>query len=134
MKALLITKGLWPGVMNPENTDECGVDGKGVGATSRLNVQKHLLGQVAACANAKVAWDELQKTYKSKNNARKLCLRQEMAGLKMESGERVVKYVARARDLYRDSDCGRRWDEARGSWLASACRAALIVCHFENDP
>lgn len=101
MKALLITKGLWPGVTDPGNAANVELTAKAL-AYITLAVEKHLLGQVAACANAKVAWDELEKTYKSKNNARKLSLRQEMAILKMKSGEPVVKYVARARDLYRD--------------------------------
>ena len=101
MKALLITKGLWPGVMHPENSANAEATAKAL-ALMTLNVERHLLGQVAACDNAKLAWEDLERTYKSKNNARKLSLRQEMATLKMKSGEPVVKYVARARDLFRD--------------------------------
>ena len=101
MKALLVTKGLWPGVTHPEDAANATATAKAL-ALITLSVERHLLGQVAACANAKLAWEDLEKTYKSKNNARKLSLRQEMAVLKMKSNESVVVYVARARDLFRD--------------------------------
>lgn len=57
MKALLITKGLWPGVTDPgmRRTEALA---KAL-ALITLNVERHLLGQVAASANAKLAWNDL---------------------------------------------------------------------------
>jgi hypothetical protein len=67
-----------------------------------LNVEDHHLGSIEACKTAKGAWDLLETTYKSKSNARKMQLRQELHSLKMKSGEPVTMYVGRAKDLFRD--------------------------------
>ncbi|GAQ92611.1 hypothetical protein KFL_010700040 [Klebsormidium nitens] len=52
-----------------------------------LNVEDHHLGSIEECKTAKEAWDLLEKTYKSKTNARKMQLRQELHSLKMKSEE-----------------------------------------------
>ncbi|GAQ92838.1 hypothetical protein KFL_011620050 [Klebsormidium nitens] len=50
-----------------------------------LNVEDHHLGSIEECKTAKEAWDLLEKTYKSKTNAKKMQLRQELHSLKMKS-------------------------------------------------
>jgi hypothetical protein len=60
------------------------------------------LGKVAAAKTAKELWDDLETTYKSKSNARKMLLRREIHTLKLGSGEPISMYVARAEDLYKN--------------------------------
>lgn len=99
MKFLLISKDLWEGVEAPASH---GAKSRRALAIIGLHVKDHHLGTIAACKTAGEAWELLEKTYKSKTNARKLQLRKEMSALKMEPNEPVATYVARAQDLYRD--------------------------------
>ena len=48
---------------------------------------------------AKEVWDELETLYKKVSNSRIAQLKTALQGLKMEGGERVVKYVARTRAI-----------------------------------
>ncbi|GIL74079.1 hypothetical protein Vretimale_10366 [Volvox reticuliferus] len=66
------------------------------------NVKDHHLQTVTDAANAKEAWDALAETLAANNNARRLALRQEFSRLKMEDGEALTKYIARARQLRSD--------------------------------
>ncbi|GAQ93239.1 hypothetical protein KFL_013820010, partial [Klebsormidium nitens] len=99
LQLLLTHNKLWKGVTDPagdaERTDEAR-------ALIGLHVRQQHLGAILAAENAKVAWDVLKKTYKSKSAARKLQLRHELSTLKMQSGESVAAYVGRAQDRYRD--------------------------------
>ena len=52
-----------------------------------------------ADGSARAAWNEFQRMFQSVTNARKMMLREKLAGLKMEPGESAAKYVARAKDL-----------------------------------
>jgi hypothetical protein len=67
-----------------------------------LHVKDHHLWNVAAAKTAKELWDDLETTYKSKSNARKMLLRREINTLKLGSGEPIFMYVARAEDLYKN--------------------------------
>jgi hypothetical protein len=53
---------------------------------------------VAATKTAKELWDDLETTYKSKSNTRKMLLRREINALQLGSGEPISMYVARAED------------------------------------
>ena len=99
VKFLLISKDLWEGV---EASASHGAKSRRALAIIGLNVKDQHLGTIAACKTAGEAWELLEKTYKSKSNARKLKLRKEMSALKMEPLEPVATYVARAQDLFRD--------------------------------
>lgn len=99
MKFLLISKDLWEGVEAP--TSHAAKSRRAL-AMIGLHVKDHHLGTIAACKTAGEAWELLEKTYRSKSNARKLQLRKEMSALKMQFKEPVATYVARAQDLYRD--------------------------------
>ncbi|GAQ93136.1 hypothetical protein KFL_013190020, partial [Klebsormidium nitens] len=99
MQLPLTHKKLWKGVTDPEGDAERTEEAK---ALIGLHVRQQHLGAILAAENAKVAWDALEKTYKSKSAARKLQLRHEMSTLKMQLGESVAGYVGRAQDLYRD--------------------------------
>ena len=99
IKFLLTSKDLWNGVEDPVAHP---AQSKKALSIIGLNVEDHHLGSIEECKTAKEAWDLLEKTYKSKTNARKMQLRQELHSLKMKPGEPVTMYVGRAKDLYRD--------------------------------
>jgi hypothetical protein len=74
---------------------------QGALALTGLHVKDHHLGNVAAAKTAKELWDDLEATYKSKSNARKMLLRKEINSVKLGSGEPISMYVARTEDLYK---------------------------------
>jgi hypothetical protein len=65
-------------------------------------VEDHRLGKVAAAKTAKELWDDLETTYKSKSNARRMLLRREINTPKLGFGEPISMYLARAEDLYKN--------------------------------
>ncbi|GAQ83662.1 putative retrotransposon protein [Klebsormidium nitens] len=68
-----------------------------------LRVSPEYLGIITdANGSARTAWNEFQRMFQSVTNARKMMLREKLAGLRMEPGESAAKYVARAKDLKRD--------------------------------
>jgi hypothetical protein len=68
-----------------------------------LRVQQDYLGVITdASGSARKAWIEFEKMFQSVTNGQKLLLRQRLATLKMEPGEKAVRYIARAKDLKRD--------------------------------
>jgi hypothetical protein len=99
MKLLLIHKKLWKVVEDPTATAE---QSQSALALIGLHVKDHHLGKVAAANTAKELWDDLETTYKSKSNARKMLLRREINALQLGSGEPISMYVARAEDLYKN--------------------------------
>ncbi|GAQ92418.1 hypothetical protein KFL_010110040 [Klebsormidium nitens] len=99
MQLLLTHKKLWKGVTDPAGDAERTKEAR---ALIGLHVRQQHRGAILAAENAKVVWDALKKTYKSKSAAQKLQLRHELSTLKMQSGESVAAYVGRAQDLYRD--------------------------------
>ena len=99
MKFLLTARDLWEGVEDPSKHE---AQSRKALSIIGLYVENHHLGEIEACKTAKEAWELLEKTYKSRTNARKMQLRQELHSLKMKSGEPVTMYVGWAKDLYRD--------------------------------
>jgi hypothetical protein len=99
MKLFLIHKKMWNVVVDSSATAE---QSQGALALIGLHVKDHHLGKVAAAKTAKELWDDLETTYKSKSNARKMLLRREINTLKLGSGEPISMSVARAEDLYKN--------------------------------
>jgi hypothetical protein len=68
-----------------------------------LRVNQEYLGVIIdAAGEARAAWQTFEKMFQSVTNAQKLMLRQKLASLKMEPGEKVAHYISRAKDLKRD--------------------------------
>lgn len=97
MKWLLISRGLWDAIADPENA-EAAVDMKALAAIG-LHVTKHHKASVLACNSASAAWTMLEAAYQAKSNARRLQLRRELNALKMSANEPLPKYVARGRAI-----------------------------------
>jgi CO/xanthine dehydrogenase Mo-binding subunit len=94
MKLFFIHKKMWNVVVDSTATAK---QLQGALALIGLHVKDHHL--VAADKTAKKLWDDLETTYKSKSNARKMLLRREINTLKLVSGEPISMYVAE--DLYK---------------------------------
>jgi hypothetical protein len=75
IKLFLIHKKMWNVVMDSSATAK---QSQGALALVGLHVKDHHLGKVAAAKTAKELWDDLETTYKSKSNARKMLLRREI--------------------------------------------------------
>jgi hypothetical protein len=136
MKSYLITKNLWKGVEDPRADSEVS---KRALALITLHVADHLLGTLADAEDAKAAWDELEKTYKSKSLARRVQLKREMNSLKMRPDEGVTRFVARARDLYRDlRAAGQQMNEEELAWsvltgLPSSFDTLVTILEVESE-
>ena len=68
-------------------------------AISGLHVKDHLLSIIKDAKTARDAWEQLAKLFKDKSKAKISQLRRELNSLKMERGETVTRYIARAHDL-----------------------------------
>jgi hypothetical protein len=99
MRFFLIYKKMWNVVVDSSATAG---QSQGALALIGLHMKDHHLGKVAAAKTAKELWDDLETTYESKSNARKMLLRREINTLKLGSGEPISMYVARAEDLYKN--------------------------------
>ena len=97
MKYLLISKGLWTAVDSTDNVNP-EIDLKAL-ALIGLHVKEHHIPTLERCSTAREAWLQLEAVYQAKTTARKLLLRKQLAQLKMEAGEPITKYVARARGI-----------------------------------
>jgi hypothetical protein len=64
-----------------------------------LHVKDHLLSIIKDAKTARDAWEQLAKLFKDKSKAKISQLRRELNSLKMERGETVTRYIARATDL-----------------------------------
>lgn len=64
-----------------------------------LYVKEHHLAMLERCESAKAAWEKLEALFQSKNNARKLQLRKELAQIRMAPTEPLTKYAARAKEI-----------------------------------
>lgn len=109
MQCVLIHKGLWSAIeLTTEGTTTREQASTAISISQKalaligLNVKDHHLPTVMSCTTAKEAWDKLAAIYKSKTNARRLQLRQELATLKMEAPETVSKYFSRGKTLWQD--------------------------------
>ncbi|GAQ79929.1 hypothetical protein KFL_000420010 [Klebsormidium nitens] len=68
-----------------------------------LKVEEEFLGVIEdAGDSARKAWSTFEEMFQSVTNGRKLMLRQKLATLKMEPGEKAAKYISRAKDLKRE--------------------------------
>jgi hypothetical protein len=88
--------------------------------------------------SAKNVWKEFEKMFQSVTNGRKLMLRQKLATLKMEPGEKAARYVARAKDLKRDLN--QAGLDAKEVDLAAACglskdyREIMMMLEYQDKP
>jgi hypothetical protein len=104
-----------------------------------LRVQQEFLGIIMdSNGSARSAWKEFEKMFQSVTNGRKLMLRQKLATLKMEPGEKAARYVDRAKDLKRDLiQAGL---DAKEVDLAAACglskdyREIRIMLEYQDKP
>jgi hypothetical protein len=96
MKAMLVSKGL--GAAIEDAAVDAAVSEKAL-AQILLYVKDYHLMTLANCNTAKSAWELLKNTYEGRTNARKMLLRRELTMLKMQDGEPLTKYAARARDI-----------------------------------
>ena len=102
MKFLLVTKGLWSavqpaaGAVVPTDANDKAI------AAIGLNVKEHHLSTVNDAASAEALWTTLQQGYQARTLPRMLQLRQQLTTLKKVPGEAVPKYIARAKELWRD--------------------------------
>ena len=97
MKNLLITRDLWAAVEGKGKVDSA-EDAKAL-AQINLSVKEHHFATLRACKSAKEAWDTLAAIYKSKSEARKMALQQELLHLAKSTNEDVTQYVNRARRI-----------------------------------
>jgi hypothetical protein len=100
MKALLISRGLWSAVVAEEPEDDA--NNQKALALITLMVKDVHLATVSQCETAQEAWEKLEAVFKSKTNARKLQLRQDLNGLKKKGGEKLTEYFARAKTIWTD--------------------------------
>ena len=101
MRAELVARGLavWlTSTPAPDKPADIAADQK-AHAHIIQRVKDHHLETLAGLNSAREAWSVLEATYQAKSNARKLTLRKELTQLKMNPGEPLTKYVARARDI-----------------------------------
>ncbi len=97
VECLLVSKGLWDHTQTTGGTDRAG------DAKARAGIGMHLAEQhletFAEHKTAKLLWEALADLFKTKSQARRLQLKQELSALHLESGEPLVKYMARAKRL-----------------------------------
>ena len=108
MRGLLKSKECWS-VINKvkdeeegsDKTKDSGKDDLAMGLME-LHLGSWYLPMVDDCTTAKELWDKLEKMFQAQNNARRLVLRQQLNNLKLEKGEPVAKYIARAKSIASD--------------------------------
>lgn len=96
MKAMLVSKGL--GAAIEDAAVDAAVSEKAL-ALILLYVKDFHLMTLANCNTARSAWELLKNTYEGRTNARKMILRRELTMLKMQDGEALTRYAARAKDI-----------------------------------
>lgn len=94
-KCLLVSKGLWKPT---QEVHEGELDEKALAVIGMTLTEQHL-PTYSECANAKAAWDAFAALFKSKSQARRLQLKGELTAFHKESGETLVKYIARGKHL-----------------------------------
>ena len=99
LKALLVHKKLWAAVKTSDGAEASGSTSEDALALITLYVRDQHLSTVAACKTAHEAWTRLEGIHKTKTRARRLNLKRELSALRLEAGESLTKYVARARTL-----------------------------------
>lgn len=104
-----------------------------------LKVEQEYLGVIKdSNGSAREAWKTFERMFQSVTNARKLMLRQKLATLKMEPGERAAKYIARAKDLKRDllqADLdAKEVDLAAACGLSKDYREIRMMLEYQEKP
>lgn len=104
-----------------------------------LRVEQEYLGVIKdSNGSAREAWLAFERMFQSVTNARKMMLRQRLATLKMEPGEKAAKYIARAKDLKRDLIQAEL--DAKEVDLAAACglskeyREIRMMLEYQEKP
>lgn len=99
MRATLMKKKVWDQVegrnVEPEKDQEAW-------AHIILNVQKHHLAALKTLPTSKRVWDSLKALFQSQNTGRKLKFYNDLLDLKMQPGESVAHFFARAEGLKAD--------------------------------
>ena len=98
MKSYLTFLGLYEAIEKPNSEEGKKNDAK-CRALIILKLKTFHHPEVEDLKTAKEVWDELETLYKKVSNSRIAQLKIALQGLKMEGGERVVKYVARTRAI-----------------------------------
>lgn len=96
MRQFLVYKDLWVGV--DPGTDQKKSDL--AKALIGLNVSPEYVLTVEDMKSAKEVWDYFHNLFKGKSHARIAQLRMDFTSLKQKSGEMVVTFASRARDIY----------------------------------
>lgn len=65
-----------------------------------LNVSAQFKSMIGDCSSAKEAWLRLKGVFQSQNNANRLLLKQELAGLQQQHSESLIDYVTRAKSIH----------------------------------
>lgn len=94
MKCVFLVQRLWTTVSGQGEVDRA-LDERALGLIG-LNVEDHHMALIATCNSAKQAWDALKGIYQAASYARRLQLKMELNNLRLESGETMAKYAARA--------------------------------------
>ena len=97
MECMLTTKGLWEHTQTTSETDRAG-DSKARAAIGLYLAEQHL-ETFREYATAKTLWETLAGLFRTKSQARRLQLENELSALRLETGEPLVKYVSRAKHL-----------------------------------
>ena len=92
-----MTKGLFQHTQKTDKAD-ADADAKALAHIGMTLTEQHL-PTFMECETAKAAWDVFASLFKSKSQARRLQLKQELSNLRKEAGEPLVKYFARAKHL-----------------------------------
>ena len=123
MRFLLTVKKVWAAIepavqaSSAAKTDDTGVQTRSMTSSSTgqsaeesdlsaqalsiigLNVEDHLLLEVAEAGSAREIWDHFETIFQAKTNANKLRWRQQLATLKKLPTESISQYLARARAI-----------------------------------
>ena len=96
VRAFLLSRQLWKVVSGEEEDKEKSDQALGY---IQLYLSEYYGATADDVATAKGLWEKLENSFKTKNNARRLLLRQELTNLRKKPSETVTEYLARAREL-----------------------------------
>jgi transposase InsO family protein len=97
VEAALDAKDLWK-VIVPGTEPDDAANRKALNFI-RLHIKPMYISDLRGCTTAKEAWEKLKSMHASKNKARRLNAMRELNNLRMNTGESITKYFARANGL-----------------------------------
>jgi hypothetical protein len=100
MEALLVWKGLWSAIEAPDQLDTTPDMKRKALACLLLHVKRQHLSTIRVCATPQEAWEKLKGIFMATSQERQHQLRTQLSTMRMLSGESLVTYCNRARDLY----------------------------------